>query len=120
MDEISTKKFPVSIEGKGEFIIPVLSNPPESGFIGLKTGRSYKSGAISYIGKAIAVEDVLARLKTTPENKNHAIRILNSFLTQLQSFKVGNVVSVRYDSEGMPLLIMQSKRPPTEDNRRLP
>jgi hypothetical protein len=125
-DKPKTKKFPVSLGKDGspttrsEFIIPPLCGEPTGTFIGLESGRERKQGAISYIGKQITTDDVLLKLNLLPKDVDAARKKLDYFLTQLQSFRLGNVISIQHDVDGSFILKKEADHPRRKQERKLP
>jgi len=122
----TTKKLPVSIGKSGEptkgseFIIPSLSTHAKNVFIGLKSGKEYELGCISYIGKEIDEENVISKLEKEPLNLKDSKRIINEYLEQLQNYKIGNVVSIQYNDNGSFILKKEANRPPSQSKSKLP
>jgi len=91
----TTKKLPVSTQGKGEFLVPCPHSLGGAGFLDIATGKPHSSGALSYLGKEIRPAELLCRLPSAL--RHHLtdaqwIGLLSSYLLALQSFKIGNVL----------------------------
>jgi hypothetical protein len=125
-EKVTTKKFPVSLKQNGlpssrsEFVIPFLEKPIQNEFIGLKSGKGYKMGAISYIGVEIDSNEILSKLQITPKELDSARQIINDFMLQLQNFKIGNVISIEYNEDGSFILKKESSRPKSKNAKKLP
>jgi hypothetical protein len=131
MMEIRTKKLPVSLSfgefksNSNEFLIPVLKSEERnpSGFMGIKSGKRFPFGALSFLGKAISASDILGKIGATRMKSldmSAAISDLNSYLEKLQAFKIGNVLEIEYLSNGDIRLIKVAERPPSEKGPKLP
>jgi hypothetical protein len=111
-----TKKFPVSIGHEGwpmsesEFLIPRFSKLGSNAFIGIESGKESMFGAVFFIGMAVDAEEVLTKLKTKPDNPKQVLSLLNNYLTQLQTFKIGNIISIAYKENGQFSLIKEFER----------
>ena len=116
----TTKKFPVSISFSSfkattdEFVVPAIPSIDSNDFIGIRSGKRFPYGAVSYIGKAISAGDVLEKMESAGMNvgdKTVAIDTLERFLVQLQDFKVGNILTIQYSGEGDFTLVKVAERP---------
>jgi len=125
----STRKMPVRINEKqrttfsGEHLIPSLSDLPDSGFVSAKTGKTYSLGAIVYVGRDVTPEMMLERycqVAPPPLDREAALRRLAAYCEALQSTKIGNVLSVSYSPECLPLLKVEQEFFLRETARRLP
>jgi len=114
----STRKLPVSYNprtgkmGRREFLVPHLSGNGELGFIGIKSGRRFQSGALNYVGKDVTPEMLLERYcekQPMPSDRTEAVRRLTAFVEALQAFKIGNVLSVSYTTDSLPVLRLESE-----------
>jgi hypothetical protein len=116
---MKTKKMPVALgrgggpTTKSEFLIPALCGTEEDVLIGLKSGRRYTCGAISYIGGEITAEDILMKVHELSCSREEAIEKLNRFIDQLQRFRVGNIISAWQRSDGYLKLVKEAERPST-------
>ena len=125
MEMNSTKKMPSSLtkggqpSRKSEFVIPMPA-PDSNSFIGLKTGKKHKLAVISYIGKAITVDDILKKLQNFQGDRNKLIGCLDRFIVDLQKLKIGNVISMSYSEEGDFTINLESTRPKQENRKPLP
>ena len=66
------------------------------------------------IGRSITAPDVLDRAseKVRPLiDEIDAVAMITNYLDQLQQFKIGNILSVEYDTQGGFLLKLVRKRP---------
>ncbi|MDQ8192745.1 hypothetical protein, partial [Roseibacillus persicicus] len=107
--------------GRGsEFVIPHLKPSAQSGFLGIKSGKTHLSAAMTYIGKEITADDVIDRIQQPNADSEKAKKLVEEFLDRLQEFKVGNVVTISYDAEGSFTLKLKSSRPATSNRKSLP
>lgn len=125
----STRKLPVRINEKkhttfaGEHLIPLLTDSPDAGFVSAKTGKTYARGAVVYVGVDVTPEMMLERYcRVSPPlpDQETALRRLAAYCEALQSVKIGNVLSVSYSPESLPILKVEQEffLKPTE--RKLP
>jgi hypothetical protein len=117
-----TKKFPNAISLPGgeiedERLLPFFSPVERAGFFGLSNGKTYQYGALVYLGAAITAEDVLAKYEehhSLPLNRSECISKLDKYIADLQSFKIGNVISIQYSEGGKISLSKVMDTPPAE------
>ena len=125
---MTTKKLLVAFDpknprlGSGDFLVPVMDGT-EPVFLGLKSKKTVKSGRMVYIGKEITVNDLFARLvdiKRRTESVEQTLRILETYIQKLQSFRISNLLTIEPNiAEGFELVKL-ADRPPTTDVRKLP
>ena len=119
----ATKKLPHSMtqDGRatqrGEHLVPCLDFPRKNVFIGVKTGTRYTTGYLVFLGKDISSEDILKKLnKTQPAQADR--RAIESFLSELQSLKIGNVVSLQFTDDDCCRFEKTADHPVTDKPRR--
>lgn len=79
-----------------DFLVPWKSEGRPV-FLGLKSRKHFGHGMMVFVGRAISENDLFARLVdsgTFIENVEETLACLRSYVTQLQSLKIGNVVRV--------------------------
>jgi hypothetical protein len=117
MTVASTRKMPVRINKakrttySGEHLVPSLADLPE-GFVSMKTGKCCERGAVVFLGKKVSLEMMLERycqVAVSPNDREAALRRLAEYCDALQSTKIGNVVSISFDSDGGLLLHIEEK-----------
>lgn len=124
-----TKKLPVSLSfgnyhtDKNEFLIP-LSDPRgrATGFVGLKSGAIHEYGAVSFVGKPLSAEEIVAKMLSFGRCVGDVADVQNSierYLEQMNAFRIGNVVEIHYE-EGRFLLRKVADHPPRQQERKLP
>lgn len=116
-----TKKFPVSI-GFGdyktkanEFLVPNPFN--EVSLIGIKTGKQYLYGAISYIGLEISPEDIIDKMKQNGLSINDEEKyssILSQYIDEIKKLKISNVIEIVSNEDGNVVLRKVANRPQRE------
>jgi hypothetical protein len=125
----STRKMPVRINEKkhttfsGEHLIPQLSGSPDSGFVSAKSGKTSILGAVVYLGRDVTPEMMLERysqVATPPTDRADALRRLAAYCDALQTVKIGNVLSVSYSPEGLPILRVEQEFFLTQTPTKLP
>ena len=114
----STRKMPVRINEKkhttfaAEHLIPSLSDSPDAGFVSAKTGKTYPRGAVVYLGRDITPEMMLERyceVAPAPPDREAALRRLAAYCEALRSTKIGNVLSLSYSAESLPILKVEQE-----------
>lgn len=125
----STRKIPVRINEKkhttftGEHLIPLLTDSRDPGFISAKTGKTYSQGAVVYLGRDVTPEMLLERycqVAPPPADRDSALRRLTAYCEALQSSKIGNVVSLSFSAESLPILKVEQEFFLKESENRLP
>lgn len=79
-----------------EFLIPALTEGKPA-FAGLTNRKIYEFGRMVYIGMAVSENDLFAKLVDSGafiENVDETLACLRSYVTQLQSLKIGNIVRI--------------------------
>ncbi len=126
---IATRKLPRNTTKKGnkttrgEPLLPELSGDAPSGFVGLKSGRRFVHGYIVYLGTDVTPEMMLndfCENNPPPRDRVLALERLGAFVEALQPCKIGNLVSIRYTTEGLPLLKVEQEYLLMEPDKRLP
>lgn len=124
-----TRKMPVRINEQkrttfpGEHLIPQLSGSPVSGFVSVKSGKTYSLGSVVYVGRDVSPEMMLERfclICPPPPDRAAALRRLAAYCDALQAFKIGNVLSMDYSPDGLPVLRVEQEHFLSEPDRRLP
>ena len=124
----STRKMPVRINEKkrttfrGEHLMPLLSDLPDAGFVSAKSGKTFPLGAVVYVGRDVTPEMMLERYcrVAPPPDREVALRRLAVYCDALQTVKIGNVLSVSYSPEGLPILRVEQEFFLTETPLKLP
>ena len=125
---MKTRKMPYSLRKdgraalRGEHLVPCLEIPRENVLVGVRSGKKYKDGYLVYLGKDLTTEDILSELGLGEgQGESQARPVIDSFLAALQSFKIGNVISLSFSETGNCVLTKQAERPTSEGRkRRLP
>lgn len=122
----TTKKMPSSLgkdgqPGRGsEFVIPHPTPNADGGFYGIKTGKTHAQAAITFIGRSISVADVIAKIQNPIDDPKTIEKQIDAFMNRLQDFKIGNVISISYDTDGDFTLRMEATRPAHQSRKSLP
>ena len=101
-----TKKFAVAAKPdganlrNGEFVVPTVHDSAGSGFVGLESGRSYSAATVVYTGVELSVEKILAKAKFDLPQNERARKILGSYLDEIASQRVGNVIATTVSPGG--------------------
>jgi len=117
-----TKKFPNAIRlpsGKveSERLLPFLKPTRQSGFLGLKNGKTYRQGMLVHLGISITAEDIYSKFvefHPLPIAKEEFLIMLDKYIEALQSFKIGNVISIQYSEGGEFSISKVMEMPPFE------
>lgn len=126
---ISTRKIPVRINEKKhttfskEHLLPLLSGSRDDVFLSAKTGKTYPSGVVVYLGQDITPKMMLERycqVATPPLDRETALRRLAEYCQALQTVKIGNVLSVSYSAENSLLLKVDQEFFLPENENKLP
>lgn len=105
---MKTKKILVGYDpakpGKnaGDFLAVVFESSRPC-FLGLRSRKVWQSGRMVYIGKDITEKDVFAKLIETGhrvEDVDQTLKTLETYLTQLQNYRIGNVLTIKEDPSG--------------------
>nr|CAP47838.1 putative integron gene cassette protein [uncultured bacterium] len=120
----TTRKLPCSPKADGsassrsEHLIPTFLNH-EPYFVGLRSGKKFPHGIVSFIGKDVSSEDIIKRLSLSPDQRESVVLLLVEYLQQLQSFKIGNVLSVSWSGVPKRLKLRLIKEHPSS-SKKLP
>lgn len=123
----STRKLPVPISAKSgqprsgkDFLIPLLSEQEECGFVGIKSGTRHLTGVLVFLGLPVTAKDIRSRaaesamcnLATLTDEQ------LEAYFAALGDYKIGNVLSVSYAADGSFSLskIAEMCQPPAKRN----
>ncbi len=124
----TTKKLPMSVSygdskaKSNEFVIPAM-DAGFSGFRGLKSGRLYVYGALSYLGKEITVNDVFAKLVDSGQkigNVEGTLKMLDVYLQALQGYRIGNVLAAEPSSGACGFKLRKVAERPNTNKKKLP
>lgn len=113
-----TKKMPISIiygEAKtraSEFLVP---NPCNDGsLIGIKSGKEYLYGAISFIGVEISTADIIDKMITNGVSVGEVDEYkakLNKYIDEIYKYKISNIISGGLDKDKNIILNKVANRP---------
>jgi len=119
-----TKKFVNALSkdgsaaGRSRFLIPALDGSAQFEEIG--TGKRHDMGYLVYTGKELSPDDV-AKKCTVEDSPSDALRrLIDSYLSAVAKFKVGNVVAIDYIADGQVRLRLISQMPKSKAGPRLP
>jgi hypothetical protein len=123
----STRKMPVRADEQkrkisSEHLVPQLSDSP-SGFVSVKTGKSCSRGVVVYLGRDVTPEMMLERyckVLTLPIGREIALSRLAAYCEALQTVKIGNLVSVGFSPDGLPILQVEQEHFLTQKPVQLP
>ena len=125
----ATKKLPVPINPKtgrsrkgGDFLVPLPAPGLTSGFVGIRSGKRFQTGALVYIGVPITGADIrqrIAKLQTF-DAIQLSDALLDDYLDALAEFKIGNVLSITYTPDGRLTLAKTAEHTAFTPGPRLP
>jgi hypothetical protein len=124
MDAPTTKKFVGALSAKGHararapFLIPALDRT--LAFIDIRNGQAHETGYVVYVGVAITADDVLKKVEVNVVDIAQARLMINSFIFELQRFKIGNVVAVKQSEGSLVRLRLIADAPNTVAGPKLP
>lgn len=95
-----------------EFLVP---NPySNSGLIGIKSGKKYLYGAISYIGVEISTLDIIDKMAASGisiDDVDDYKNKLNKYIDEIYKYKISNVIESTLDENGSIILNKVANRP---------
>ena len=113
-----TKKMPISISygefktQASEFLVP---NPLNNcSLIGIKSGKEYLYGAISFIGVEIKTSDIIDKMITNGikvENVDLHKDIVNKYIDEIYKYKISNIIQIGLDQNENMILKKVANRP---------
>ncbi len=118
----TTKKLPVAIRlpsgrtGRN-FLVPRFSPEPVTGFVDINTGKVHAHRMLVYLGVPISAQDILDRFSESlplPAGKLECLELLDQYVKALQSFKLGNIISIEYSKAGEFLIKKVQDMPPVK------
>ena len=90
----------------------------------MKTGKAHPQGVVCYLGVDVTPEMMLeryCRVAPPPPDKQAALLRLTTYCDALQAVKIGNLLSVNYSPEVLPVLVVEQEYfASVEPNRKLP
>jgi len=95
-----------------------LEVPRQNLFVGVKSGKKYDKGYLVYLGEDIGCEDIICKLRVEEGQLPQVRHIIDSFIVALQSFKIGNVISVSFPEMDKCVLTKEVDHPLTKECRR--
>lgn len=97
---ITTKKLPVAVSfaefttSADEFLVPANVGG-KSCFIGIKSGKPFPYGALTYLGRSVSAQDILEKLGASKAaSVGISKEMLESYLHEISVFKIGNILTV--------------------------
>ena len=119
-----TKKFVARLTADGYassrscFLIPSMDGSPC--FEEILTGKRHDVGYLVYTGRDINRDDVITKLGERPSNVERLTGMIDSYLTEITKFKVGNVVAIEASDDANVQLRLVSSTPKSRPGPRLP
>lgn len=106
LGECGTRKY--------EFLIPRLDGDDTDAFLGIDSGKSAEFGAVSYTGVDLVAETLFSRYIDSGgmvPDVDRALRLLDDYLRQIKTFKIGNVLGIRRIDNGFELFLAHNRPP---------
>jgi hypothetical protein len=121
---LTTKKFLARLTADGyassrsPFVVPALGGRPW--FVDLRTGKQQETAYVVYIGRAITADDVLQKLSGEGSDPEAIRGLVNCLITELQQFKIGNVVAVEQSDGRQVRLRLVAAAPKSKPGPKFP
>jgi hypothetical protein len=119
-----TKKFVNALSKDGSaarrsrFLVPARDGSAQ--FEEIETGKRHDVGYLVYTGKELSTDDVAQKM-TFEESESDALRrLIDSYLSEIAKFKVGNVVAIERTSDNLVRLRLMSQTPKSKAGPDLP
>lgn len=113
MTDKTVKKMLVSYNPKkpdaqgSDFVVP-LNIDGKTSLFSIKTGKVIQYGLIVFVGKSIAITDILKKIHFLSEPSNQTIQPLNEFINNINVFKIGDIIEV--DENGDLKVVSKQKK----------
>jgi hypothetical protein len=81
------------------FLYPNINSLQNNSFIEIGKDKEWKVGRVVFVGKTITKNDVFAKIVDSGvriESVNKLLHQLDEYLNQISSFKIGDIVGIRY------------------------
>ncbi len=125
---VTTKKLPVPWSERTKkkmrgHMIPNVLGQDVATFVNLESLETERTGMLVYLGVEIGADEIEAKIrKKIPEFRLTADKraTLEAYLSELQRFRIGNVVEMLPDEEGKPSLLLLHEHALSEQSTRLP
>jgi hypothetical protein len=98
-----------SAASRSRFLVPARDGSTR--FEELETGKLHDLGYLIYTGKEIATDDVVKKWAVSNASSNSLRSLIDSYLAEIASFKVGNIVAVELNSSDRVKLRLVSQTP---------
>jgi hypothetical protein len=85
--------------------------PRRDVLVGVRTGRRYNRGYMVYTGVDVSVNDILKKLAMTDDASDSDRKAIESFLSRIRDFKIGNIISLKFISADECEPIKEAERP---------
>ncbi|MBL9091238.1 MAG: hypothetical protein JNL96_08435 [Planctomycetaceae bacterium] len=119
-----TKKFVNALSkdgtaaGRSRFLLPAIDGSAQFEEIG--TGKRYDMGYVVYTGKELSPDDVAKKCTIEDSHLDALRRLIDSYLSEIAKFKVGNVVAIDHNADGQVRLRLISQMPKAKAGPKLP
>jgi len=97
-----------------DFLIPVFNDSDEIVLIGTCSGKVISYGLVILTGQEVTENDLFAKLIDSGRkiiSVDNTLLLLSSFIEEVKNMKIGNVVKVGMDNDGVLTLSLVSSSP---------
>lgn len=98
----------------GEFLVPLINAESGDTFVGIDSGKVAEFGAVSYTGKDLVAQTLFARYVDSGAkipDVDGTLDCFDEYLRQIKTFKVGNVLGIRYADAKFDLYLAHNRPP---------
>jgi hypothetical protein len=91
-----------------DLLVPIQAEDGELALLGIRSEKLWKHGLVVLTSRAINENDLFARLVDTGRRiprVDDCLSRLRAFVEQLRSVKIGNIVSISSNDDGLKLCI---------------
>ncbi len=106
-----------SAAGRSRFLVPARDGSNQ--FEEIETGKRHDIGYLVYTGKELSADNV-AKQWTVEVLQSDALRLIDSYLSEIAKFKVGNVVAIERVGDGQVRLRLVAQTPKSKAGPKLP
>lgn len=116
---MTTKKLisPIDLEQPNKiikgFLYPNFDSEKINSFIELSKEKEWKTGIIVFTGKDINKSELFAKIVDSGKkikSVNDLLHKLENYLTQIKSFKIGDIVGIKETNNGFEIFKIEKNR----------
>ena len=98
-----------SAAARSRFLVPARDGSAR--FEEIDTGKFHELGYLVYTGKQISTDDVAKKWAVLNQDSNSLCSLIDSYLSEISRFRVGNVVAIEHNSNDRVMLRLVSQTP---------